>query len=175
MSGVQSVRERILRMRLLLNKCEPLHGHAPARNPETGELPIAGVMFASEAGTPLDLKNVFNRRIEPILNACAECGETKKEHAADADHEYRRRTDLPEWHGWHALRRGLGSNLNELGVPDLTIQRILRHSNVTTTRKSYIKIREDNVTAGMAQLEAGIRRAETAQSEAETRKAERPN
>jgi hypothetical protein len=30
-------------------------------------------------------------------------------------------------------------------------------------------------TAGMAQLEAGIRRTETAQLEAETRKAERPN
>jgi integrase len=57
----------------------------------------------------------------------------------------------------------LGSNLNDLGVADLTIQRILRHANVATTRKSYIKIREHNVTAGMAQLEAEIRRTETVQ------------
>ena len=26
---------------------------------------------------------------------------------------------LPEWHGWHAARRGLGSNLYRLGVPDM--------------------------------------------------------
>ncbi len=46
---------------------------------------------------------------------------------------------------------------------DLTIQRILRHANITTTRKSYIEIREDNMTAGMAQLESEIRRTETVQ------------
>lgn len=55
------------------------------------------------------------------------------------------------------------SNLYDLGLPDLLIQRILRHSDVNTTRKSYIKVREPNVTAGMAQLEAEIRRAETVQ------------
>ena len=47
------------------------------------------------------------------------------------------------------------------GAGDLTIQRILGHSNVATTRKSYIKIREDNVTAGMDLLAAEIRRAES--------------
>jgi integrase len=136
--------------------------------------PTTGVMFATEVLTPLCLHNLFTRQIDPIINACGECGEPRKKHG-EADHEYTRRSDLPAWHGWHALRRGLGSNLNELGVPDLTIQRILRHSNVATTRKSYIKIREDNVTAGMAQLEAEIRRTETAQLEAETHKAERLN
>jgi integrase len=136
--------------------------------------PTTGVMFATEVGTPLCLHNLFTRQIGPILNACGECGKSKEKHGY-ADHEYARRADLPAWHGWHALRRGLGSNLNELGVPDLTIQRILRHSNVTTTRKSYIKIREDNVTAGLAQLEAEIRRTETVQVEAETHEPERLN
>jgi hypothetical protein len=37
------------------------------------------------------------------------------------------------------------------------------------------KIREDEVTAGMTQMEAEIRRAETLQVEAEIQKAERPN
>jgi len=82
---------------------------------------------------------------------------------AGEEHEYRRRSHLIEWHGWHAFRRGLASNLNDLGVPDLTIQRILRHANVATTRKAYIKVREPHVVAGMAQLEAEIRRAETIQ------------
>jgi hypothetical protein len=71
-----------------------------------------------------------------------------------------------EWHGWHAFRRGLGSNLNDLGVLDLTIQKILRHSNVTTTRKSYIHHREHQVTAAMEQLAAGIE-AESRRAEAE--------
>ncbi len=43
------------------------------------------------------------------------------------------------WHGWHALRRGLGTTLYALGVPDITVQAILRHSSVTTTQAHYIK------------------------------------
>jgi integrase len=136
--------------------------------------PTSGVMFATACGTPLDLHNVFCDRIDPVLNACEQCGKTKAAHLRKRhrkDHEYKRRCDLVEWHGWHAFRRGLASNLNELGLPDLLIQRILRHSNVTTTRKSYIKVREPQVTAGMAQLEAEIRRAETVESGAGIQKA----
>lgn len=126
--------------------------------------PVSGVMFPTGNGTPLDLHNVFCDRIDPVLNACKECGELKATHGGpDQDHEYCRRPDLAEWHGWHGFRRGLASNLYDLGVDDLTIQRILRHSDVETTRKSYIKVREPNVTAGMAQLEAEIRRTETVQ------------
>jgi integrase len=122
--------------------------------------PASGVMFPTARGTSLDLHNVFCDRIDPVLNACEQCGKAKAAHRGK-DHEYRRHCDRVEWHGWHALPRGLASNLNDLGVPDLTIQRILRHGEVTTTRKNSIKVREPNVTAGMAQLEAEIRSAET--------------
>ena len=44
-----------------------------------------------------------------------------------------------EWHGYHAFRRGLATNLRDLGVDDLTINEVLRHSDVAVTRKSYIK------------------------------------
>jgi hypothetical protein len=37
---------------------------------------------------------------------------------------------LPKWHGWHAFRRGLATNLHQLGVADKDIQAILRHSNI---------------------------------------------
>jgi site-specific recombinase XerD len=40
----------------------------------------------------------------------------------------------PQWHGWHAFRRGLATNLHALGVDDKTIQAILRHSNVSLTQ-----------------------------------------
>src|ERR1035438_6280944 len=60
---------------------------------------------------------------------------------------------LPEWHGWHAARRGLGSNLYRLGVPDMVIQRILRHANVSTTATYYIKTAADDVKHAMEKLE----------------------
>jgi hypothetical protein len=69
--------------------------------------------------------------------------------------------------------------LNDLGVLDLTIQKILPDSNVTTTRKSYIHHREHRVTAAVGQLAAGIEaeshRAETARLQAENQTAETVN
>ncbi len=43
------------------------------------------------------------------------------------------------WYGWHACRRGLATNLHQLGVADIVIQAILRHSDVSVTWQSYIK------------------------------------
>jgi integrase len=136
--------------------------------------PTTGVMFASDTGkTPLDLHNLYARQIAPVLDACADCDKTKKKHRL-ADHEYRRQDDMVEWHGWHAFRRGLATNLNDLGHLDLTIQRILRHSDVTTTRRSYIKPREHQVTAVMSQFEGELQRRKALQ-ESETQTAERVN
>ncbi|HTK96245.1 MAG TPA: hypothetical protein VL382_11475, partial [Terriglobales bacterium] len=67
----------------------------------------------------------------------------------------------PEWHGWHAARRGLGSNLYRLGVTDIVIQRILRHANVSTTATYYIKTAADDVRSAMAKLENSIPATET--------------
>jgi integrase len=41
-------------------------------------------------------------------------------------------------YGLHAFRRGLATNHHELGVADIVIQAILRHSNVSVTRASYV-------------------------------------
>jgi integrase len=43
------------------------------------------------------------------------------------------------WKGWHAFRRGLATNLHQLGVPDNVIQAILRHADVSTTMNVYVK------------------------------------
>jgi integrase len=63
-----------------------------------------------------------------------------------------------EWHGWHAFRRGLATNLYALGVPDTVIQAILRHSNVAVTRQSYIKHTgvDERSVAAMKALESQI-------------------
>jgi integrase len=54
-----------------------------------------------------------------------------------------------EWHGWHAFRRGLATNLYRLGVPDKTIQAILRHANLSTTMNAYVKSVSADATAAM--------------------------
>jgi integrase len=78
---------------------------------------------------------------------------------------YERDNSIPEWHGWHAARRGLGSNLYRLGVPDKVIQAILRHSNVSTTATYYIKTAADDVRSAMAKLESRIEASAQDQSE----------
>ena len=57
-----------------------------------------------------------------------------------------------KWKVWHAYRRGLATNLHELSVPDIVIQAILRHEDIRTTQRSYIKTVPRVVTAAMKQL-----------------------
>lgn len=73
-------------------------------------------LFHGPSGKPLHLEYEARDHIRPVL----------KEHG------------IP-WHGWHAFRRGLATNLHELGVADIVIQAILRHSDVAVTRSAYIK------------------------------------
>lgn len=93
--------------------------------------PSAGYMFASSKGTPLNINNLEKRVIRPTL----------------------RKAGIA-WYGWHAFRRGLGTNLHAMGVDDLTIQRILRHSNVAITQAYYIKTAPASAVAAMQLFEA---------------------
>ena len=63
-----------------------------------------------------------------------------------------------KWYGFHAFRRGLATNLRALGVDDLTIKEILRHSDVSVTRASYIKRVDEKSVEAMDRLEAEIRK-----------------
>jgi len=65
------------------------------------------------------------------------------------------------WRGWHAIRRGLATNLYRLGVPDKTIQAILRHSNISTTMNSYVKVLATDSVAAMRTFEAACRKNAT--------------
>jgi integrase len=108
--------------------------------------PASGLMFATGRNTPLCLDNALNRDILPVLNRCKICGKT--EHEANG-HAFERNPLLPVWAGWHAFRRGLATNLHDLGVDDMTIQQILRHSNVAVTQASYIKTLPKQTAAAM--------------------------
>jgi integrase len=127
--------------------------------------PKAGPIFANVVGKPLSLSNVVKRVILPALSRCEICKKAERAHQK-ADHAFKRDTALPEWHGWHAARRGLGSNLYRLGVPDMVIQRILRHANVSTTATYYIKTAADDVRSAMTKLENQI--AESGQTLTDT-------
>lgn len=118
--------------------------------------PQSGPIFGNAAGKPLSLASVVNRVILPALNRCEVCRKDEAAHRATADHQYKRDARYPEWHGWHAARRGLGSNLYRLGVPEMVIQRILRHANVSTTATYYIKTAADDVRDAMSKLESNI-------------------
>jgi len=111
--------------------------------------PARGVMFATMKETPLSLNNVLNRQILSVLKACLHCGKLEDDHGNEA-HGYERNPDRPQWQGWHAFRRGLATNLHDLGVPDKTIQAILRRANVSVR---YVKSLDAQSISAMQQLE----------------------
>ena len=86
-----------------LRKLLDLH-RAHCGNPEVG------IMFQTRRGTPLSLNNVLGDQILPAIEKCGQCRGSKDAHGSE-DHEYVRDESLPQWHGWHAFRRGLATNL----------------------------------------------------------------
>ena len=126
--------------------------------------PQIGPIFANALGKPQALGSAVNRVILPALNRCEVCRKAESEHRK-ADHTHKRDGSIPEWQGWHAARRGLGSNLYRLGVPDVVIQRILRHANVSTTTGYYIKTSANDVREAMMVLENRIAEPNQAQQD----------
>jgi integrase len=98
--------------------------------------PGNGLMFVSPIGLPVNLDALARDVIAPALTKAQLC-----------------------WHGWHAFRRGLATNLYRLGVPDKTIQRILRHSNVAVTQKCYIKTVDGDAAEAMRCFEISLKNA----------------
>jgi len=93
--------------------------------------PQSGPMFTNNAGRPLDLNNLTSRVVIPALQ-----------------------NSSIQWHGWHAFRRGLATNLNRVGVPMKTIQAILRHANLSTTANIYVKSVDEDSVKAMQRLES---------------------
>jgi integrase len=98
--------------------------------------PDSGYIFAGSTGQPLRIENVLRRDMKPVLE----------------------KNEIP-WHGWHAFRRGLGTNLNALGADAKTIQAILRHSDVSTTMAFYVKPVAKQSHAAMKKLETAFKKS----------------
>jgi integrase len=96
-----------------------------------------GFVFANSKGLPMWEGNIVRRDIRPVLNQAKIV-----------------------WRGWHACRRGLATNLYELGVRPVTVQAILRHANVSTTLRHYIKPVDAATTAAMDKLAKAFGKSE---------------
>ena len=95
--------------------------------------PRDGVVFHSGLGEHLDFDRLGQRVVRPAVESLR-----------------------LEWHGWHGFRRGIASNLYELGANDKIVQRILRHAKPHVTRERYIKAFDPAVLAAMKQMEAAL-------------------
>ncbi len=113
-----------------------------------------GSIFATSLGTRISTNNLLNRHMLPALNRCQHCCLNNSKKHLKQEHKYERDQRMPIWHGWHAARRGLGTNLYRLGVPDKVIQAILRQSNVNVTLGYYIKLAQITSTVGQQHANA---------------------
>jgi integrase len=108
-------------------------------------------IFQAGNGQPLNLDNLARRVIIPALSPCVICRKLEEEHKPEG-HNFERDASLPEWHGWHAFRRGLATNLHTLGVDGKTIQAILRHSTLALTMNIYVKSVSESQTNALDSL-----------------------
>jgi integrase len=95
--------------------------------------PEAGVVFHSGDGRPICVDKLGRRVIRRALEGIR-----------------------LRWYGWHAFRRGLASNLYEIGAQDKVVQRILRHSKPHVTRERYIKVFDRTVLDAVEKIQARI-------------------
>jgi integrase len=120
-----------------------------------GKLAQPGLpLFQAGNGKPLNLDNLARRQVKVRIERCTRCGKPEADHETDG-HPFELDPSCA-WHGWHAYRRGLATNLHALGVDDKTIQAILRHSNIRTTQSIYIKSLDESRVNAMDVLSAKI-------------------
>lgn len=93
------------------------------------------IFVGPKSGKPLRLENIVRRDIKPALQKAG-----------------------IKWLGWHALRRGVATNLHLLGADDLTISHILRHGNVAVTQMHYEKPVQTSSHKAMRKLEKALKK-----------------
>lgn len=93
------------------------------------------VLCSPNGKRPVDLHNLASRVIVPRLLRCAKCDKAKKGHDEKADHAFEQ---LPVWRGYYSLRRGCATLVTSLDSA-LAAKGLLRHTDLATTSKHYIK------------------------------------
>jgi integrase len=113
--------------------------------------PTEGPILRGLAGRPLVLDNVSKRILMPALRRCVVCDEQENRHKAA--HPFKLDESVPQWHGWYSLRRGVATTLASLTKDGMASKGLLRHTNIATTMRYYVKDVPANTQAGMDMLE----------------------
>jgi len=114
--------------------------------------PSTGPILRGPSGKAVNLDNLSKRVMIPVLHGCTVCQELKADHT-DADHDFIRDAALPHWHGWYSLRRGVATTLAGLTRDGMASKGLLRHTNLATTTRHYVKDVPENTQAAMIRLE----------------------
>lgn len=94
-------------------------------NPSTGP-----ILRGPRDGKAVNLDNLSKRVMTPLLKAAG-----------------------LNWHGWYSLRRGIATTLAGLTRDGMASKGLLRHTNLATTTRHYVKDVPENTLAAMNQLE----------------------
>ena len=117
--------------------------------------PASGPILRGPSGKPLLLDNVSKRVVMPTLRRCAICGKQESKHKVEPSdaHEFKLNESLPPWHGWYSLRRGVATTLAGLTKDGMASKGLLRHTNLATTTRHYVKDVPENTQIAMSLLE----------------------
>ena len=95
--------------------------------------PTTGAMFHNGSGESMDMDKLAQRVIRPAVEAIGLL-----------------------WFGWHGFRRGIASNLYQLGANEKIVQRILPHAKPHVTKDRYIKAFDPAVLEAMQWMQATV-------------------
>jgi integrase len=121
--------------------------------------PADGPILRGPSKKPLLLDNLSKRIVIPALRRCATCGEQESGHKTE--HDFKLDESLPTWHGWYSLRRGVATTLAGLTRDGMASKGLLRHTNLATTTRHYVKDVPENTQSAMILLETLCNRSAT--------------
>ncbi len=123
--------------------------------------PSIGPILRGPSGKPMILDNLTKRVVIPALKRCSICSEQESEHD-EADHEFKLNESLLKLAGWYSLRRGVATTLAGLTKDGVASKGLLRHTNLATTTRHYVKDVPENTQSAMNLLEMLFNECSTA-------------
>jgi integrase len=113
--------------------------------------PSEGPILRGPSGKPMNLDNLSKRVVIPALRLCVVCAKPESRHKADHDFELNK--TVPTWRGWYSLRRGVATTVAGLTKDGMASKGLLRHTNLATTTRHYVKDVPENTLSAMNLLE----------------------
>lgn len=115
--------------------------------------PATGPILRGPSKKTMNLDNLSKRVVISTLKRCEICSKQQSNHEK-ADHEFKLDESIPKWQGWYSLRRGVATTLAGLTKDGMASKGLLRHTNLATTTRHYVKDVPENTLAAMILLES---------------------